>query len=110
MEAYSTTNNLHRHKIIIINENAITCRDDDIYSFQRYMYTERVSSSDRLKNALGALSGDTLDYYNQMVEVKKAENDSQSSDDFSEATDALQDSFSLNALIKYGVIGILAEL
>lgn len=62
------THNLARHRLVINNQQTNVIRDDTIYNNQRYMYTERISSMDRLKKAVSDLSGNTLTYYNEMTE------------------------------------------
>ena len=107
---YSENSDMHKHKLIIINESSITYRDDDIYSFQRYMYTERVSSSDRLKNAISALSGESLDYYNQMVKIKEAEDSGESDENLLNYDNNLKNIVSVKTALKYGVFGCVVGI
>ena len=63
--------NVEKHTLVMTDTQTAVVRSDTIYNVQRTIYTERVNTKDRLKNAVDALSGNTLTYYNGIVEDEK---------------------------------------
>ena len=115
LESYmSKKNNLPKHKLVITNQHTEVVRNDAIYNNQRYMYTERVSSNDRLKNAMKDLSGDTLYYYNEVISAEEKNIDEVQTE--GDATASLTDANSsspvvpFKKLLKYGILGALVGI
>lgn len=92
-----TVKNVAKHKLVLINKASAVVRSDSIYNNQRYVYTERVTSNERLKNAISLLSGDTLTYYNESVKE-----DSKTKE---ELVTESQTSVDRKKLVKYGIVG-----
>lgn len=63
--------NVQKHTLVMTDTQTAVVRSDTVYNVQRTIYTERVNTKDRLKNAVDALSGNTLTYYNGIVEDEK---------------------------------------
>ena len=59
--------NVEKHTLVMTDTQTAVVRSDTVYNVQRTIYTERVNTKDRLKNAVDALSGNTLTYYNGIV-------------------------------------------
>ena len=105
---------LAKHKLVIMNQHTEVLRNDAIYNNQRYMYTERVSSNDRLKNAMKDLSGDTLYYYNEVVSAGESIADEVQTDGevVASSTDVNNSGTVVpkKKLLKYGILGALVGI
>jgi len=90
--------NVAKHELVLVDTESVVVRSDTIYNNQRYVYTERVNSNDRLKSAIAALSGNTLTYYNEIVKEEEEKIETT-------ANTVLHPQVDKKKLVKYGIVG-----
>ena len=99
--------NVEKHTLVMTDTQTAVVRSDTIYNVQRTIYTERVNTKDRLKNAVDALSGNTLTYYNGIVEDEKEQAlKEEKPEEAGTTADAVPaPHVDKKKLIKYGLVG-----
>lgn len=103
LEEYGVGNgNLAKHRLKEINHLTNIVRSDTIYNNQKNMYSERLTSKDKMKQATSSLSGDTLRYYNEMTSL---EDQNTNEDNIQTEVIEMSQSVSAKQILKYGGVG-----
>ena len=93
------------HELILVDTNQTWVKTDWIYTQQRGIYTERISIAGRLNDALKALSGDTLAYYNAYIEIELTFSESKDDVETEQISDEQNVRVPFKKLLKYGILG-----